>query len=534
MKQACQRYLDDLNDKRFFINCDRAERAVMICSALTHIKGKLAGSLIIYEPWQKFIFLCIFGFHWVDTGFRRFTRVYIEVARKNGKSLMLSAIAIYMTFFDGEPGAEGYSAATKEDQAKIVWDVAKAMLLKSSRLASKAGIECGAKSIFQTRTNSFYKAVGSDSKTQDGYNPHFAVLDELHAHKSSGMWDIMESAIGARDEPLLFAITTAGFNTDGICYIIRDEVEKILNKDIADDAIFGAIFTLDKNDDYTDPKVWIKANPNLGVSVRAQYLESMVRTAQNTPSKRNNIITKNFNKWVQGGESYFDMEAYDLCQEEFDISDFAGENAMVGVDLSQKVDLSSTGYIFKKFIDGQNHYYFDAISYIPEMTLNKLTEGRKDSSYSKWVDEGVLIETPGPTIDDEEIADDIIANSQIFNINELGYDPWGAHIFAKNMEKKGLEICEVRQIVSNLSEPLKLMDKLIREKRFHHNGNGLLRWAFGNVCVKEDKNGNVFPYKLIKTNKIDPAIAVLIAFVRLSYHEEEAESSYEDEELFIF
>lgn len=534
VKKACRRYFKDLRDDRFFINCNRAERAIMICSALTHIKGKLAGTLITYEPWQKFIFLSIFGFHWKHNGFRRFTRVYIEVARKNGKSLMLSAIAIYMTFFDGEAGAEGYSAATKEDQAKIVWDVAKAMLLKSPRLMSRAGIECGAKSIFQTKTNSFYKAVGSDSKTQDGYNPHFVVLDELHAHKNSGMWDIMESALGARDEPIMFSITTAGFNTDGICYIVRDEVEKILNDDIQDDSIFGIIFTLDKNDSFSDRNVWIKANPNIGISVKYEYLESMVRTAANTPSKKNNILTKNFNKWVSGGESFFDMDSYDECKEDFNISDFVGESAISGVDLSQKIDLCCTAYIFKKFIDGENHYYFDVESYIPEGTLNKLMEDKKDSAYEKWINEGVLNEIPGPTIDDEIIEGDIIDKLQYFNIKELGYDPWGATIFAKNLKKKGLDICEVGQRVSNFSEPMKLIDKLIREKRFHHNGNTLVRWAFGNVCAKVDKKENVFPYKLVKSNKIDPFIAVLIAFVRLCFYEEEVESSYEEDELYIF
>jgi len=534
MKKACQRYLDDLNDKRFFINCDRAERAIMICSLLPHIKGKLAGIPVTYEPWQKFIFLNIFGFHWLGSGFRRFTRAYIEVARKNGKSLMLSAIAIYMTFFDGEPGAEGYSAATKEDQAKIVWDVAKAMLLKVPKLADRVGIECSAKSIFQTATNSFYKAVGSDSKTQDGYNPHFVVLDELHAHKNSGMWDVMESALGARDEPLMFAITTAGFNTDGICYVVRDEVEKILKKDIYDDSIFGAIFTLDKNDDYTDPNVWIKSNPNIGVSVKAEYLESMVRTAQNTPSKRNNVLTKNFNKWVQGGEAFFDMDAYDECMENFTLEDFEGEDAVAGVDLSQKIDLSCTSFIFKRDIEGVTHYYFDVLSYIPEHTLAKYMVGRKNSGYEKWVDEGVLRETPGATIDDKEIESDILEYGKIFNITELAYDPWGALIFAKALAREGLDVCEVKQTVANFSEVLKTMDKLIREKRFHHNGNSLVRWAFGNLCAKEDKNQNVFPYKQVKTNKIDPVIAVLTAFVRVCFFEEEESSAYEDEELFIF
>lgn len=530
VKKTCERYFRDLENKKFYIDKSRAERAISICGLFVHIKGKLAGQPIIYEPWQKFIMLNIFGFHWSDSHLRRFTRVYIEVARKNGKSLLLSAIAIYMTFFDGEFGAEGYSAATKEDQAKIVWDTAKAMLQKNPKLAKKVGIDCGAKSIFQNKTNSFYKPVGSDSKTQDGYNPHFVVLDELHAHKTSGMWDIMESAFGAREEPIMFSITTAGFNLEGICYQVRDEMIQIIQREIFDETQFGIIYTLDKKDDFEDPKTWIKANPNLGVSVRSEYLKSMVNSAKNNPAKKPNILTKNFNKWVSGGEAYFDMDKYDSCFKDFTIDDFENEEVNLGVDMGQKIDLSCVAYVFKKEIKGKTHYFTDVKSYIPSDTLKKYESGGKNSIYTKFIEGGWLEETEGPTIDYETMESDIFEDAKRLSIQEVSYDPFSATHFAQNLEKEGIETCEVKMRVLYLSEPMKEIDKLIREGRFHHNGNPLLRWCFGNTCAKEDKNENVFPFKQNKEKKIDAFVAVLIAFVRVLFHEEEG-SVYEDEDI---
>ena len=530
VRLTCLRYFKDLENPKFYIDKARAERAISICGLFVHIKGKLAGQPIVYEPWQKFIMLNIFGFHWSSSKLRRFTRVYIEVARKNGKSLLLSAIALYMTFFDGEEGAEGYSAGTKEDQAKIVWDTAKAMLQKNPRLAKKMGITCGAKSIFMEKMNASYKPVGSDSKTQDGYNPHFVCLDELHAHKNSGMWDIMESAIGAREEPIIFSITTAGFNLEGICYQIRDEIIQVLKAEIYDDTQFGIIFTLDKEDDFSDPKTWIKANPNLGVSVRPEYLESMVVSAKNNPAKKPNILTKNFNKWVAGGEAYFDMDAYDKCQEDFSFDDFEETEVNLGVDMGQKIDLSCTAYVNWKDIDGIRHYYADVASYIPSETLKRYESGGKQSIYSKFIELGVLEETNGPTIDYEIMESDIIENAKKMDVKEVSYDPFSATHFAQNLEKAGIETCEVKQRVLYLSEPMKEIDKLIREGRFHHNGNPLLRWCFGNTCAKEDKNENVFPFKQNKEKKIDAFVAVLIAFVRILFHEEE-ESHYEDNDI---
>jgi len=534
--QACERYHRDLLDKRFEMKVARAERALMICSLLPHTKGELAGQNITFEPWQKFQFLNIFGFYKVKDGYRRFTRVYEEVARKNGKSLKLSAIAIYMTFCDGEAGAEGYSAATKEDQAKIVWGDAHTMLKKRPALCKRLGITLAAKSIFCSGSNSFYKPVGSDSKTQDGYNPHFTVLDELHAHKSSGIYDVFETALGARKQPLLYSITTAGFDLTGVCYQNRDEAIKLLNQEIQDESLFCMVFTLDEKDDYTDPNVWIKANPNLDVSVSREYLAKQVTSSQNISSRKPNVLTKNFNIWVAGGSSFIDMDEYLQCKDDFELSDFEGEESIIGVDLSSKIDMSDVSWIVRKKIDGDWHYYADVFSYLPSETLKKYLRKRKNSAYQTWVDQGYLIETEGATIDYEFLKNDCKEIARKTEVKEFAYDPWGATMFANMIEKEGVEVCEVPQRVSVFSEPLKEFEKLVKDKRFHHNGNPVLAWAVSNVQVKADKNENIFPFKKTSEDKIDPFIAILIALVRWLYFEEEEESQYnnEGEDLLIF
>lgn len=533
--QACERYHRDLLDKRFEMKVTKAERALMICSLLPHTKGELAGQNITFEPWQKFQFLNIFGFYKKKDGYRRFTRVYEEVARKNGKSLKLSAIAILMTFCDGEEGAEGYSAATKEDQAKIVWGDAKTMLQKRPELCKRLGIRLAAKSIFCEKTNSSYKFVGSDSKTQDGYNPHFTVLDELHAHKNSGIYDVFETALGARRQPLLYSITTAGFNLTGICYQNREEAIKILNQDIYDESLFCMIFTLDDGDDYTDPKVWIKANPNLDVSVSREYLQKQVLSSQNIVSRKSNVLTKNFNIWVAGGSSFINMDEYAKCKDDFTLDDFEDDEVILGVDLSSKVDMSDVAWVARRFIDGEYHYYADVYSYLPADTLKQYLKQRKNNVFEQWVNEGWLTETQGATIDYEILKNDCLDIARKTNLKELGFDPWGATMFARDLEKENVETCEVPQRVSTFSEPLKEFEKLVKDRRFHHRGNPVLSWGTSNVQVTVDKNENIYPFKKSKEDKIDPFIAVLIALVRWFYFEEEEESQYNDgEDLLIF
>ena len=361
--RACRRQLDDLEKAKsrewpYRFDTEKASRICRFIEKLPHIKGEWAkaGGRIRLEPWQVFILTAVFG--WVNrrTGLRRFRIVYIEVPRKNGKSTFSAGVGIYCACADGEEGAEVYSAATTRDQAKIVWNDAHHMVERSPGLKAHFGVTTSAFAISQLSTASRFQALSAEGNSLDGLNIHCAIVDELHAHRTRKVYDVLETATGARTQPLIWNITTAGSDRSGICYEQRTYLTKILEGTAPDDTYFGIIYSLDDEDDWTDPAVWAKANPNYGVSVFPDDLERLCLKARQMTSAQANFKTKRLSVWVNADQALFDMEAWNRCADRsLKEEDFRGECCWIGIDLAPRHDFCSLVKLFRR---GDDYYCF--------------------------------------------------------------------------------------------------------------------------------------------------------------------------------
>jgi phage terminase large subunit-like protein len=531
---ACRRQLEDLkrarSDKAWPYRFDKAkaEKVCRFIELLPHIKGPKArlGEKIRLEPWQAFILTTVFGWVHRDTGRRRFRRVYIEVPRGNAKSTLSSGVALYMLAADGESGAEVYSAATTREQAKIVFGDAQAMAKRSPGLLRSLGVEVGSHAIVVERTASRFLPLSRDGQTQDGLNIHLAVVDEVHAHKTREVYDVIETGAGKRDQSLIWAITTAGSNRAGIGYELRAYLVQVLNAVLRswagcpfpitgdaceDDQVFGLIYTVDDGDDWTDPAVWRKANPNWGISVQPDYVEGLARKAMQLPSAQNNFLTKHLNVWVNADVAWMDMRAWDRCADPaLDLADFEGESCTIGLDLASKVDIAAKMRVFRRELDGVAHYYAFGAYYLPEAAVAESS----NSQYAGWEIAGRLITTPGDVTDFERIKDDLIEDSRRFDVREIPFDPWQATQLAQQLQAEGANPIEFRNTVANFSEPMKELEALVRQGRFHHDGDPVLAWMVSNVVCHTDAKENVYPRKERPENKIDGVVATIMALAR--------------------
>lgn len=448
---------------------------------------------------------------------RRFRTAYDEVARKNAKSTLSSGIGLYMTGADGEGGSEVYSAATTRDQARIVFDDAKRMI----KLAPKTlGRLFGSNklNIHQERTGSKFEPVASDANNLDGLNIHCGIVDELHAHKTRDVWEVLETATGARLQSLIFAITTAGFNKEGICYEQRDYAIKVLknfdNPDplsIKDDSYFALIYTLDEGDDPFDEANWPKANPGLGICKRWDDMRRLAKKAKEQVAARVGFFTKHLNIWVQGEKAWMDMARWEKCRDDWDGSTSANWSMWLGVDLSNKIDISAA---VKVWLAPNGDVYVRSRFWIPEGRLEACSKQQADL-YRKWNLAGFLEFTDGDVVDHAVIKEETIEWARGDSLNEFAYDPWSATQFALSVAAEGVPIVEVPQTVKNLSEAMKEVEAKIYAGRFHHDGNPVMTWMMSNVTVKPDKNENIFPNKATPENKIDGPVAMFIAMSRL-------------------
>lgn len=507
--QACQRQLGDLDRAKigwaYYFDPEAAERVCKFTCMLPHIKGPNAGELIALEPWQSFILTTSFGWLRKDNGKRRYRRTYIEVPRGNGKTTLSDGPALYCGFAEREGGAEVYSAARTRDQAKVAFAAAQAMLRRSRRMRESLGIEVEAHRIIQQRTNSYFEALSADADSLDGKNVHFALIDELHAHRDRGVYDAIETGAGKRNQSMVWAITTAGSDKTGICYEHRQYVVNILKGTAVDETYFGIIYTIDRDDDWTAEATWRKANPNFGVSVEAEQIEALCRKAMNSPASQASFLTKHLNVWVQSDQALYDMRAWDRCFDDgLDIDDFEGMPCRIAVDLASKTDIAALVALFER--DGKLIPF--AKFYVPEQAI---AETRNDS-YSGWEREKLITATTGDVIDIDQIEADILEMSARFQVIEIAYDPWQAQQMANHLTEQGANAVEYRQTVQNFSEPTKELDALMRSGRLAHryDARAPLSWMVGNVVGHYDAKENVFPKKERPENKIDGAIALIM------------------------
>lgn len=512
--KACQRQLNDLASPPHGYHYDEA-KAARVCAFVElcpHIKGPLAsrGELIKLAEWQVFILTTVFG--WVDAeGHRRFRRVYIEVPRGNGKSALSSTIGLYMLVLDGEAGAEVYSAATTRDQARIVFKDAQAMARKMPRFCKKFGVDVTAHAIVRLKTSSSFKALSAQGNTLDGLNIHLAVVDELHAHKTRDVYDVLETGLGKRPQSLLWAITTAGFNKHGVCYSVRDFVTKVLDgtaTDAAAESTFGIIYTIDEGDDPYSEAALQKANPNWGLSVDPPIVMQLASRAQQVTQDRVNYLTKHLNVWVDANSALFDTEHWRNCEEKtLDEADFAADPAVIGLDLASKIDIAAKVTLYRRMIDGKAHYYVFPRFWLPYAAIQE----DRHPMYRGWEMQGDICATQGETIDFATIEDEIRADGPAINLQAVAADPWQAQQMIQNLKADGMPAEEYRQTVANMSEATKTLDALMREKRIHHPGNAVLNWMIGNVVGHFDAKENVYPRKEMDKNKIDGAVALIMA-----------------------
>jgi len=525
IKAACERFERDLEDKRFYFDLDKAERALKLIQKFPHIKGPLANTPIDFEGWQLFLYANVFGFMWKHTKHRRFTKVLVLCARKNGKTAVSSGLGPYMMALDDEEGAEVFSIASKKDQARIVFDSAREQVNRSKSFLKSTGVETYRHHIEQAKTASVYKPLSSDSNSLDGLNPHCTIFDEVHSFKDRNIYGVMETAIGSRTQPILWAISTAGFDTTGICYELQTDLEKVLKQEYDDESQFGLIYTIDKEDDFRNEDIWIKANPNLDISVSREYIRGMVDKAIRQPGNKNNVMTKHFNVWCTASENLFDMLKWDECEDtSLKVEMFVGESAYCGIDLSSKIDLTAIISIFKR----DNIYYIFDRTYLPEAAI----ENSMNASYKGWVDQGFITATKGEAINYPQIEEDFLETNRQYDVLEAFFDPWAASQFAQNMARNQIEMTEFRMNVGNVSEVLKALDALIREGRVRHNGSPVMKWCFSNVMAKEDHNSNIYFRKSHAKFKIDLAVATVLALAGW-INEEQKESVYEDRGVLI-
>ena len=519
VKEACQRQKDDLErDFKYKFSLVHANRVCKFIELLPHIKGEWAGKLIKLEPWQVFILTTVFG--WVDEdGFRRFKTVYEEEPRKNAKSTKSSGVALYLLGMDGEGGAEVYNAATTRDQARIVFQDAKRMVERSDGLKSR-GFDTTAHAIFQESTASTMKALARDQGGNlDGLNVHAAIVDELHAHKVRDVWDVLETATGARRQPLIWAVTTAGSNRAGICYEQRSYAIKILNGSVIDDEYFGIIYTIDEDDDWTDEESWIKANPNWGVSVNPDDIRRKARKAMEMAAAQNNFLTKHLNVWVNADTAWLDMRMWDSCKQDIEIADFSGNKAWIAVDLASKTDIASVSILIEH---GSKYALF-----VKNFLNEDACEDGRNSQYSGWAREGRLVTTPGNVTDYAVIEEEIKHLTAILDVQDVAFDPWQAQYIMQRLTESGVPVVEYRQTVQNMSEPMKELEAMVMRGALIHDGCPVLAWMMSNVVCHVDAKENIYPRKEFAQNKIDGAVAAIMAIGRMQSGDQKEVSVYE-------
>lgn len=522
--------------KGYYFDLERGERTIEFIERFCkHHKGEWAGKELLLEPWQKFIQATVYGWLRHD-GTRRFRTAYEEVARKNGKSERISANGVYLQVGDGEPGAEIYSTATKEDQAKIVWGTAVEMVKQSKDLLK--WIEPRQKALICERTKSVFKPLGADSDTLDGLNPHGHLCDEMHAHKKRALFDVMDTAMGARRQPITFVITTAGiYDPEAIGWQMHVHAQQVLDGVIEDDTFFAIIFAMDKDDDWTQPDAWYKANPNLGVSVKYDYIKEQCEKAQKQPSFLNTFLRLHLNVWTQQVTRWIPLDAWKLCGgiapaliglrgpklSDLALEPLRGRVAYAGLDLSTKLDITSAAFSLPL---GEAYDMFWRF-WVPQELVRERTRMNKSPDYAAWVRDGWLIETPGNVIDYEFIRNDITRIGKVLNLRQIAYDPWSASQLATQMQSDGFELVEVRQGMRSLSEPSKEFEKLVVSGRIRHGGNPIMEWMVDNAAIRRDANDNIAPDKRSAAGKIDGLVASIMSLSRAILEPPPKKSVYE-------
>lgn len=508
IRLACARHVQDLaagHERGLRWDLAAANHAIAFFGYLKHSKGQWAGEGFQLEPWQKFIVGCLFGWKRAD-GTRRFRMSYSEIPRKNGKSTLAAGVGLYLLVGDGEPGAEVYTAATKRDQAKIVHSEAVRMVKKSSDL--RRFVKINKDNLHVEASESKYEPLGANDDTLDGLNVSGAIVDELHAHRTRALLDVLDTATGSRRQPLIFIITTAGHDQLSVCWAMHEKAERVLRGSEEDDAFFCFVASIDQGDDWTSPAVWAKANPNYGISVKPDDLDRKCRNAQKMPAAQNGFRRLHLDEWTSQETRWIPMALWKSGDSPIDVKKLRGRACWGGLDLASKVDLAAFALAFPFGSTIRLRVRF----WIPE-EMARAREKDHGTPYSHWAKAGWIELTDGEVLDPGIVQAAIEADSEVYQIGEVAYDPWNCTQAALALAAYGVKMTEFPQTIRNFNEPARLFESLLKEGKLVHGGNPVLSWCAENVSILTDRSGNIRPIKPEhgSPKKVDGIIAAVMA-----------------------
>lgn len=503
-----------------------ADYAVSFIECLCHTKGTWAGEPFELIDWQEQIIRDLFG-TLKPNGYRQFNTAYIEIPKKQGKSELAAAVALLLTCGDGEERAEVYGCAADRQQASIVFEVAADMIRMCPALNKRCKILSATKRIIYLPTNSFYQVLSAEAYSKHGFNIHGVVFDELHTQPNRKLFDVMTKGSGdARMQPLYFLITTAGTDTKSICYETHQKAKDILEGRKHDSTFYPVIYGAEVDDDWTDPKVWKKANPSLGITVGIDKVKAACESAKQNPAEENSFRQLRLNQWVKQAVRWMPMEKWDDCSFDFTPEDLKGRVCYGGLDLSSTTDITAFVLVFPP-TEEDEHYYILPYFWIPEENMEARVN-KDHVPYDLWERQGFIETTEGNVIHYGYIETFIDELGKQYNIKEIAFDRWSATMLVQNLEGLGFTVVPFGQGFKDMSPPTKELMNLVLGKTLRHNGHPVLRWMMDNVCVRTDPAGNIKMDKSKSTEKIDGSVATVMALDRAIRNKGETSDSVYD------
>ena len=521
VKLACKRFLDDINSQDYYFDEKKYNTLTTFTGVMKHYSSGAAGKPFILEPWEDFIICNIFCLYRVDSRRRKYKTAHISVSRKNGKTTLAAALGLFSLIADGEPASSVIMAANSREQAHIDFDAASAFARQLD--PRKKSLKVLRNEIVFQKNNASLKVISADASTGDGLNPSMVILDELHEAVDSKLFDVLRSGQGFREQPLMLSITTAGFRIGGFCNQYEDYCKEILMGQKVDETLFALLYTLDDGDDWTDESNFIKSNPNLGVTVKRDWLSEQVNQAKNSPTLEVGVKTKNLNVWCSSSTTWIPEQYIRKSLMDVDLTEFKNKNnylVYLGFDLAAISDLTAVSIMF---VDPETEeYFFKTWYYLPKSAL----DGKYNSElYKMWSSKGFLTLTDSETTDYNYIQNQIVYLYETFDVQGVFFDSWNAQMLVNNLTNLGLPMTAYSQSIGNFNKPTKEMERLVLSDKVRFDNNPITRFCFDNVELKVDLNGNSKPVGDHQSRKIDGVISMLNAlggYLSIVYGNQEA------------
>ena len=521
VKLACKRFLDDINSQDYYFDEKKYNTLTTFTGVMKHYSSGAAGKPFILEPWEDFIICNIFCLYRVDTRRSTYKTAHISVSRKNGKTTLAAALGLFSLIADGEPASSVIMAANSREQAHIDFDAASAFARQLD--PRKKSLKVLRNEIVFQKNNASLKVISADASTGDGLNPQLVILDELHEAPDSKLFDVLRSGQGFREQPLMLSITTAGFRIGGFCNEYENYCKEILMGQKVDDTLFALLYTLDDGDDWTDESNFIKSNPNLGITVKRDWLSEQVNQAKNSPTLEVGVKTKNLNVWCSSSTTWIPEQYIRKSLMDVDLTEFKNRNnylVYLGFDLAAISDLTAVSIMF---VDPDTEeYFFKTWYYLPKSAL----DGKYNSElYKMWSSKGFLTLTDSETTDYNYIQNQIVYLYETFDVQGVFFDSWNAQMLVNNLTNLGLPMTAYSQSIGNFNKPTKEMERLVLSDKVRFDNNPITRFCFDNVELKVDLNGNSKPVGDHNAKKIDGVISMLNAlggYLSIVYGNQEA------------